>query len=83
MANVKELPLEILGLIGEYLEDPVSYGSFSYAVDLRLLQGIYRKKAIDKYTTVEVDEEGTKEWRLNGKYHREGDLPAVIYCQNT
>ena len=21
----------------------------------------------------------TKEWRLNGKTHREGDLPAVIF----
>jgi hypothetical protein len=36
-----------------------------------------------------VDADGTQYWYLNGKYHRDNDLPAVIYangdqywCQN-
>ena len=28
----------------------------------------------------EIDSDGNKRWRLNGKTHREGNLPAVIWA---
>ena len=79
MASFGDLPVDIVELIaksgGVEAWLSICRGSRHFS---RLSTGVHRSNILKALTVVSVDAYGSKWWVVEGKQHREGDLPAVI-----
>ena len=80
MNGLNELPTDVVQLIGLATGSTESYLNLSLCCKRfsKLLQKPRRNVFLQHFSHIKYHS-NRKEWRINGKLHRENDLPAVEY----
>ena len=79
---MNKLPIDVVQLIGLYTYSTDTYLNLTLVCKNHLplvTDKAKRFKAIKHFTNIEIDENGSKQWRINGKLHRE-DGPAIEWA---
>ena len=76
-------PIDIIQLIGLETQSTTDYLHLGLACKYTsgiLIDNPRRLKAQTHFTKLTINKNGTKVWWMNGKIHRDNNLPAIIYA---
>ena len=81
--NMDRLSGDLIEKIAFILGDLKVFYSLLNSTPVLIRQKHIHERAVERFTKKITLSNGTQKWYLNGKLHRENDLPAIIHSDGT